>query len=173
VAGNHCYFAGAAGILAHNGRAPRDPDDMTPRPGEIYVLKKNVNGSWIFVYVGSTNKQGLSFARLPEHLGEGRSGEAPHKAPWAEAYDKAKAQGTIVKRDSAQDKSVTFGEYRFEVVARGDYTDLALAIVEQAHIFAHEGNLVNVEAAISERQFIEDFTPERRRLTNAYDLPCR
>ena len=77
VAPHHNFLVGAAGLLVHNGDAdepPRDFGSTREHLGEIYHISIRENGVWRLVYVGSTNKEGLSLARFREHIGQGREG---------------------------------------------------------------------------------------------------
>jgi hypothetical protein len=156
VEANHSYFAG--GVLVHNGEGARVYDSPNVWEGEIYYLRKN----GVVVYVGSTNMEGLTFARFKGHLEDGRTMAMPKKHDWYVQY-------TAAGRPTLTGDTLTFGDYELKVEHRGNYTDLALAIVEQAHIFANEGHLLNDDPAIGVAAFEKYFTDARR----LADAPCR
>ena len=178
VARHHAFYAGAGQILVHNGdgeagEAPRVFSSPKTYEAEIYYVKQRIEGEWVVVYVGSTNAEKLTFGRFVDgHLREGRSGAKPHKSEWAKIWDTVGARGER-RVDTKLEKSITrgdnrVGEIRVEVVVRGEFTDLALAIVEQAHIAANPG-LRNVIDAIGPVAF-EKYYTDARRVT---DRPCR
>jgi hypothetical protein len=177
VAEHHTFLVGAAGAVVHNGdvKAARRLDNTTASVGQIYYISVRRNGVWELVYVGSTNKKGLSRARFLEHIGQGRPGNADfteRKRAWAQAYDRAKGK-EVVKVENGLPVH-EFGDVRVQVAVEGQFTDLALAIVEQAHISANnrQGQLVNSAEAISQNAFDKYYgslTPEKRALHS----PCR
>lgn len=179
VAPHACFLVGATGLLVHNGdveEGARSYGSTREYPGEIYKIYLFDDGAWRLVYVGSTNKQGLSLARFRDHLSQGREGARDFradKAEWARRYDAA--GGAVTRGSVAGVPFHEFGGIRIEIPVHGNFTDLALAIVEQAHIAearASGAKLANRSDAMwpgAFETYWEALTPEQRARHN----PCR
>jgi hypothetical protein len=125
------------------------------------------------VYVGSTNKEGLTFARFQEHLREGRPGAANFRQNKAEWLRLVSAGGGDTEVGASFRR---WGEIKVEVKEHGEFTDLGLAILEEAHIRKFDENqLQNRVEALSEKAFKEYYNPSDPSKKN-YSLshePCR
>ncbi|MBO1076167.1 hypothetical protein [Roseomonas marmotae] len=177
VVAHHTFLVGAAGVVVHNGdvEAARSYHSTTAYLGQIYYISVRRNGVWVLAYVGSTNKEGLTRARFLEHVGQGRPGNldfTERKRAWAEAYDRARGREVVRMENGLPTHE--FGDVRVQVVVEGQFTDLALAIVEQAHINANnrQGQLVNNAAAIGQNGF-EKYYGSLTREQRVPHSPCR
>ncbi len=157
---DHTYFAGFASVLVHNEvREPtRRYDSTTKWTSEIYYVSRLIDGKWEVIYVGSTNAEGLTFARFKEHLAEGRPESRGFK-PWKRDWPELWKRGTQIDPNPAGGRwglgEWTRGELKVEVRERRPLTDLELAIREQAHMNFNDAirPLVNRIPAIGEDGF--------------------
>jgi hypothetical protein len=162
----HTYLVGDSRVLVHNANPDEPPRDFSSRKlweGEIYLVSIRRDGVWHTVYVGSTNKEGLTFARFQEHLRQGRPGAAgfrQDKAMWLDLVNRA---GGVVEVGLDFRR---YGDIKVEIKERGQFTDLGLAVLEEAYRRSFDqSQLHNRVEALSSKAFEKYYSPEH--------APCR
>jgi hypothetical protein len=166
---DHTFYAGDCGALVHNGRPepPRNYKSEIRYTAEIYYVSIRVDGQWRVAYVGSTNAEGLAFARFKQHLAEGIRDAVSfkvYKEQWPSLFGSPKRVRQNAKGGTWGLGVWEQGSLKVEVRERHVLSDIELAIREQAHInINNHGKLVNQDPACSEKMFKDYYDPKTQR----------